>query len=58
MNNLAADKTQNGDLVRTMSERLEAVIKAEIGVADGREMPDVKGIAWTLNTKLGDTVLD
>jgi len=58
MNNLAADKTQNSDLVRTMSEKLEAVIKAEIGVDDGREMPDVKGIAWTLNTKLGDTVLD
>jgi len=27
-----------------MSAKLEAVIKAEIGVDDGREMPEVKGI--------------
>ncbi len=43
MTNLAATKGQDHDLVMTMSAKLEAVIKAEIGVDDGREMPDFKG---------------
>jgi hypothetical protein len=34
------------------------MIKGEIGVDDGREMPEVKGITWTLDTKGNDTVLD
>jgi arylsulfatase A-like enzyme len=56
--NLAAVKGQHADLVLTMSRKLEAMIKAEIGVDDGREMPEVKGITWTLDTKDNDTVLD
>jgi arylsulfatase len=58
INNLAVTKGTNSELVTTMSNKLEAVIKSEIGVDDGREMPDVKGISWTLNSKLGETVLD
>ncbi len=58
MTNLAATKGQGSDLVMTMSAKLEAVIKAEIGVDDGREMPDFKGVAWTLNSKGSETILD
>jgi arylsulfatase len=49
MTNLAADKTKNTDLVSTMSAKLESVIKAEIGVDDGREMPPVEGINWAID---------
>jgi len=46
--NLAADQAANGDLVLAMSEKLELLIAAEIGVDDGRELPDVDGIDWML----------
>ena len=58
MTNLAASKDQNKELVKMMSDKLEAAIKMEIGADNGREMPDVKGISWTLNSKVGETVLD
>jgi len=48
LHNLAADRAANGDLVSAMSAKLEAVIAAEIGVDDGRELPDVEGINWAL----------
>jgi len=49
--NLAAAKAGDQDLVLAMSEKLERMIVAEIGVDDGREMPDLKGegITWTLS---------
>jgi arylsulfatase len=46
--NLAADRQTNADLVATMSNKLEAVIKAEIGKDDGREMPEVAKISWSI----------
>ena len=46
--NLAADRAANGELVLEMSAKLENVIAAEIGVDDGRELPDVDGIDWVL----------
>jgi len=49
MTNLAATKGANADLVLAMSAKLEAAIKAEIGVDDGREMPDVEGIDWRID---------
>ncbi len=51
MTNLAAEPGggANAALVATMSGKLEAVIKAEIGVDDGREMPDVDGVDWTFD---------
>jgi arylsulfatase len=58
MTNLAAVKGENRGLVATMSAKLEAVIKDEIGAEDGREMPDLKGVAWVLNSKGGETILD
>jgi len=45
-NNLAVDRTANAALLTTMNGKLEAVIKAEIGKDDGRELPDVAGITW------------
>ena len=47
--NLAADREQNRALIATMSGKLEAVIKAEIGADDGREMPEVSRITWTVD---------
>jgi arylsulfatase A-like enzyme len=44
--NLALDRVRNADLIRTMSGKLEAVIKDEMGRDDGRELPDVAGISW------------
>jgi arylsulfatase len=46
--NLAADRAANGDLVLAMNAKLAAIIAAEIGVDDGRELPDVDGIDWAL----------
>lgn len=46
--NLAADRSANGELVLAMSEKLEALIAAEMGVDDGRELPDVEGIDWRM----------
>ena len=46
--NLAADRDTHGDLVLAMSAKLEAVIATEIGVDDGRELPDIDGVDWAL----------
>ncbi|HYX48067.1 MAG TPA: sulfatase-like hydrolase/transferase [Sphingomicrobium sp.] len=50
LTNLGADKGQNAELVEAMSAKLERSIAAEIGVDDGREMPDLQGqkINWAL----------
>lgn len=48
MTYLAADRASNGELVLAMSAKLESMIAAEIGVDDGRELPDVDGIEWAL----------
>jgi hypothetical protein len=32
-----------------MNGKLEAVIKAEIGVDDGRELPNIPTVDWTIN---------
>jgi arylsulfatase A-like enzyme len=47
--NLAAKKGENRDLVLAMSGKLEAMIKTEIGIDDGREMPPFKDVTWTLD---------
>jgi len=49
MTNLAADPKGNAGLITAMNGKLEAVIKAEIGVDDGREMPRVGGIEWNID---------
>jgi arylsulfatase A-like enzyme len=49
MVNLAADRQANQSLVLEMSNKLEALIKAEIGADDGREMPDLPNVSWTID---------
>ena len=48
--NLAVDRAGNARLIEAMSGKLEAAIKAEIGVDDGREMPDIPNVAWYMDT--------
>jgi arylsulfatase len=47
--NLAAEREKNSDLIATMSGKLETLIKAEIGDDNGREMPEVAKITWTID---------
>ena len=54
MTNLAADRSGNAELVLAMSAKLEAAIGAEIGVDDGRGLPDIQGINWTLQNERFD----
>jgi arylsulfatase len=49
MKNLAVDRTANSERISEMSAKLEAVIKAEIGTDDGREMPNIPTIDWTID---------
>ena len=46
--NLGANRAANSATIMTMSEKLEAVIKTEIGVDDGREMPDIPNVDWKI----------
>jgi arylsulfatase A-like enzyme len=46
VNNLANDRVKNAELLTTMNGKLEAVIKAEIGKDDGRELPEIPKITW------------
>jgi arylsulfatase len=58
MTNLAARKGEHAALVLAMSAKLEALIKSEIGVDDGREMPPVEGLTWMLDVKDNQAILD
>lgn len=49
MTNLAADKNANRESVMTMNGKLEALIKDEIGVDDGRELPNIPLVTWTID---------
>lgn len=49
MHNIGAAKGQNDALVLASSAKLEAGIKREIGVDDGREMPHFESIDWQLD---------
>ncbi len=49
MKNLASDRKGNGDLIAAMNGKLEAIIKEEIGKDDGREMPDIPTVDWTID---------
>jgi arylsulfatase A-like enzyme len=47
--NLAFDRKKNAELISTMSGKLESLIKAEIGKDDGREMPELEKVTWTID---------
>ena len=46
--NLATDRANHAVLIQTMNDKLERMISTEIGVDDGREMPDFPKIEWSL----------
>ncbi len=46
--NLANDREGNADLILAMNGKLEGIITAEIGVDDGRELPYIPTIDWTI----------
>ena len=46
--NLAVDRRGNSTLIMAMNTKLEAIIKAEIGKDDGREMPNIPTVDWTI----------
>lgn len=48
MTNLAALPETNAELVLAMNDKLDTIIAAEIGIDDGRELPNVEGIDWAL----------
>ena len=47
--NIAVDRERNAALILAMSGKLEAEIKVQIGVDDGREMPELEGIDWRVD---------
>jgi len=49
MINLAVDRGGNRDLILTMNSKLEALIKTEIGTDDGRELPNIPRVTWTID---------
>ena len=49
VNNLANDRAKNAEALTMMNGKLEAVIKAEIGKDDGRELPDIPKVTWGLD---------
>ncbi|NPU94931.1 MAG: sulfatase-like hydrolase/transferase [Gammaproteobacteria bacterium] len=48
MVNLGADRDGQKDLILAMNAKLNAVIKAEIGIDDGRELPDIPLVDWSI----------
>lgn len=48
--NLATDREKHKDLIAAMSDKLEAAIKNEIGVDNGREMPEVPKVKWYMES--------
>ncbi len=48
--NLAADRDKHKDLIAAMSAKLESAIKSEIGVDDGREMPELPKVTWYIDS--------
>ena len=47
--NLAADRAANAALIESMNGKLNAIIAAEIGADDGRELPELADIDWTID---------
>lgn len=49
MTNLAADRGANADQVAAMNTKLNTIIKTEIGVDDGHELPNIPLVTWTID---------
>jgi arylsulfatase len=46
--NIANKRDAQGELISALNGKLEGVIKAEIGTDDGREMPNIPTVDWTI----------
>ena len=51
MDNLALDRKTNQNLIMAMSSKLETLIKAEIGLDNGRELPNIPFVDWEVDLK-------
>jgi arylsulfatase len=49
MVNLGTDSAKNRDLILSMNAKLDALIKAEFGVDNGRELPDIPRVTWDID---------
>ncbi|HUN67886.1 MAG TPA: sulfatase-like hydrolase/transferase [Burkholderiales bacterium] len=49
MTNLAADSVKNRDLILGMNVMLDAMIQAEVGVDNGRELPNIPLVDWAID---------
>ncbi len=49
MKNLALDSQKNAELLAKMNTQLETAIAEEIGRDDGREMPNLPGLDWSMD---------
>lgn len=49
INNLGKDKAANADLILTMNAKLNKIVKEEIGVDDGRELPNIPLVEWAVD---------
>lgn len=49
MTNLAMDRTAHADLIMAMNDKLTALIESEMGVDDGRELPNIPLVDWEID---------
>ncbi len=49
LTNLGANRAAHTELIATMNDKLNRLIKTEMGADDGREMPDLQGIDWSID---------
>lgn len=49
MVNLSKDKAVNAELTMAMNAKLNKIIAAEIGVDDGRELPNIPTVDWAID---------
>ncbi|WP_203099327.1 sulfatase-like hydrolase/transferase [Skermanella rosea] len=47
--NLARDRVANKDLILAMNAKLNTIIRTEIGVDDGRELPNIPLVDWAID---------
>ena len=54
MNNLALNRNENGETIVMMSNKLNALIAAEVGEDVGQMLPSMAGVNWTLSSSIED----
>jgi hypothetical protein len=49
IDNLAKDKVANKDLIVAINTKLNTIVRTEIGVDDGRELPNIPLVDWAID---------